>query len=109
MAKIIRSIPEASEVTWQWRTRDPYSPLLGNFVVYPDLGLQYLSPMSSALAGNVRQERARGPHRVPNGARAGSSSEIASLVRQLKPRFLEGLTQPEVQSVLAAAPPGDFW
>jgi CRP/FNR family transcriptional regulator, nitrogen oxide reductase regulator len=32
-----------------------------------------------------------------------SSSEVASLLRQLQPRFLDGLTQPELQSVLAAA------
>ena len=32
-----------------------------------------------------------------------SGPEVASLVRQLKPRFLEGLTQPELQSILAAA------
>src|SRR5271157_4412993 len=59
--------------------------------------------MSSALAGNVRQDRAHGPHRVLNGARAVTGSETASLIRQLKPRFLEGLTAPELQSVLAAA------
>lgn len=34
---------------------------------------------------------------------ATSSSEVASLVRQLKPRFLEGLTPPDLQSILAAA------
>src|SRR5271167_3000192 len=59
--------------------------------------------MSPALAGNVRQERAQGPHRVPNGARAVTRSEVASLVQQLRPRFLEGLTQAELQSILAAA------
>ena len=59
--------------------------------------------MSSALAGNVRQDRAHGPHRVLNGARAVTGSETASLIRQLKPRFLEGLTPPDLQSILAAA------
>ena len=34
---------------------------------------------------------------------AVSRSEVVSLVRQLKPRFLEGLTQPDLQSILATA------
>jgi len=64
--------------------------------------------MSPALAGNLRQERAHEPDRVLKGPTAVSGSEAASLVRQLKPRFLEGLTQPDLQSVVAAATPRRF-
>ena len=59
--------------------------------------------MSPALAGNVRQARARRLQRVPKNGTAVSGGEVAPLVRQLEPRFLEGLTQPELQSILAAA------
>ncbi len=34
---------------------------------------------------------------------AVNGSDVATLVRQLKPRFLEGLAQPDLQSVIAAA------
>jgi len=59
--------------------------------------------MRSVLAGNVSQEREIGLHRVPKNTTAVRGPDVASLVRQLKPRFLEGLTQPELQSILAAA------
>jgi CRP/FNR family transcriptional regulator, nitrogen oxide reductase regulator len=64
--------------------------------------------MSPALAGNVRQERAQGPHRVLKGPMAMSGSEVASLVRHLKPNLLEGLTQPDLQYILAGATPRRF-
>jgi CRP/FNR family transcriptional regulator, nitrogen oxide reductase regulator len=59
--------------------------------------------MSPALASNVSPARARGLHRVPKSKVAVSGLEVAPLVRQLEPRFLEGLTPPQLQAVLAAA------
>jgi CRP/FNR family transcriptional regulator, nitrogen oxide reductase regulator len=59
--------------------------------------------MSPALAGNARLERTLRSHRVARGPMAVSSSEVVSLVLQLRPRFLEGLAQPDLQAVLAAA------
>ena len=59
--------------------------------------------MGPALARNVRSERAHEAHRVLRGPMAVNGYDVATLVRQLKPRFLEGLPQPDLQSVLAAA------
>jgi len=59
--------------------------------------------MNPALAGDLRHARAQDHHRVLKGTMAVSGYEVPSLVRQLKPRFLEGLTQPDLQSTLAAA------
>ena len=59
--------------------------------------------MSPAFAGNLRQEHVPGPQHVVRGPMAVSRAEIAALVRQLKPRFLEGLTPPDLQSILSAA------
>lgn len=72
-------------------------------MVYPEPRLQYLSPMKRALAVSASTERVHGSRRVLRGTTALRDSEVAELVRQLKPRFLEGLAPPELQSILAAA------
>ena len=59
--------------------------------------------MSPVLARDVRPERAHEGHRAVRGPMAVNSSEVANLVRHLKPRLLEGLPQPDLQAVLAAA------
>ena len=59
--------------------------------------------MSRTLAVSAEQDRRHGPHRVSRGAPVARDFDIAALVRQLKPRFLEGLAQAELQSILGAA------
>ncbi len=59
--------------------------------------------MGTQVAANLRQERVHGLGAIPRGTMPLVGSDIASLVRELKPRILEGLNPLELQAILAAA------
>jgi len=59
--------------------------------------------MSPQLAARLRQERTHGLGAVLKGTMSVVGSDIAALVHELQPRFLEGLNPIELQSILAAA------